>query len=291
MVRDVRVLRVVVGRERRPRGRGRGGRRGRRCHRAGGRRRRGDVRRGGDGGGRHGHHGRDRRLARPHDLGAGTDADGQRRDGERRHGPRTDLPHGDASRPRPPELPPPHDRVCVAHTRARSTCSIRSSAASSVSLRPASASRVRFSPGLGVEDVHLAGVEPELRLAALADAAGGVDRHDGLGAQLVGVELAGELLELLGDVRRRLVRDVGVLGVAEPLGDVDPGVERRPTRLLGLVDEARVLEVLGADADEQQVVAADLLRPLLVELDRRRTGSAARSPTPTRAGSSWAASR
>ena len=76
---------------RRPRGRGRGGRRGRWCHRGGGRRRRGAVRRGRDGGGRHRHHGRDRRLAGPHDLGAGTDADGQRRDGERPHGPRTDL--------------------------------------------------------------------------------------------------------------------------------------------------------------------------------------------------------
>jgi hypothetical protein len=41
--------------------------------------------------------------------------------------------------------------------------------------------------------VDLAGVDPELGLTALPDAAGGVDRHDGLGAELVAVELAGEL--------------------------------------------------------------------------------------------------
>ena len=101
---------------RRPRGRGRGGRRGRRCHRTGasstagrrpswsGRRRAPPPPRARPAPRSSSRSGRRRRCRRP----------ASRRRGRPR--PTNGSPHGDASRPRPPELPPPHDRVCAAHT-------------------------------------------------------------------------------------------------------------------------------------------------------------------------------
>src|SRR4051812_1366446 len=121
--------------------------------------------------------------------------------------------------------------------------------------------------GRGIEDVHLAAVEPELRLPALADPAGGVDRDDRLGAQLLGVQLTRQVTQLVGDRLRRLVRDVGELRVAQPLGDVHPRPEDRAERALGLVDERGVLEVLGPDPDQQQVTALDGRGTLVVEVD------------------------
>jgi hypothetical protein len=56
---------------------------------------------------------------------------------------------------------------------------------------------------LRIEDMHAFGIEPEFGLAARADSAGGIEGGDQLGAHLLAVELTLELLQLIGDLRRR----------------------------------------------------------------------------------------
>ena len=143
--------------------------------------------------------------------------------------------------------------------------------------------------GARVEEVDLRPVDPDLGLLALLDPAGAVERHDELGAQRLPVEVALELAQLLLDLGRRLERDVGVGLVAQPLDDVDLRPERRTGVLLG--PHRCVLEVLRADAGDQQPLARRPSPPARAAARPCRTAASPRCPRPWRAGSSSAASR
>ena len=58
-----------------------------------------------------------------------------------------------------------------------------------------------------------------------AIAAGGIERHDELAAHALAVEVLLELVEARRQLLGRVVGDVGVLLVAQPLDDVDVGLE------------------------------------------------------------------
>src|SRR5690606_15917447 len=97
---------------------------------------------------------------------------------------------------------------------------------------------------LRIEQVHPGTVDPERRLLALANPAGRIERDDQLRAQCLEVQLLREFVGPLADLVRRFVRQVGVLLIAEPLGDVDLRPERRAPLTLGVLDELRVIEVV-----------------------------------------------
>src|SRR5690606_40721599 len=71
--------------------------------------------------------------------------------------------------------------------------------------------------GLGVEDVHLGRVEPQLGPVAGADGAHRVEGDDELGTHPLAVQVAVELLKLVTHGPVRLEGDVGVEHLAEPL--------------------------------------------------------------------------
>ena len=95
----------------------------------------------------------------------------------------------------------------------------------------------------------MGGVEPELGVGPF-DAALGVEGDHQLGADLLAVELGGQLGQRAAHLGRGLEGDVGVLLAPEPLDHVDLGVNSRPLRLRSS-SSAAVLEVLGADAGDQ----------------------------------------
>ena len=86
--------------------------------------------------------------------------------------------------------------------------------------------------------------------------------HHELRAELFAVELALEVLELLGDVLGCVVGNVGVQLIPEPLGDVHGRGEGLPAAAGRGVDQGEVLEVLGADAEDDQPVAGGTLEPV-----------------------------
>ena len=92
---------------------------------------------------------------------------------------------------------------------------------------------------LGVEHHHLGRVEPQRRLVAVAHRALGVEGDDELRAHALPVEVAVELLELARHVGVGVERHVGVEVGAEPLGDVDRGLERDAPPLRGLGQRRR----------------------------------------------------
>src|SRR5450759_3359659 len=119
--------------------------------------------------------------------------------------------------------------------------------------------------GLRVEQLHPRRVEPELGLVTITDPTGCVHRDDHLGTQLLAVELPLQRGQRSLDVRWRVVRDIGVLRVAEPFGDVDLDPERHPLLLLAVLDQGRVLEVLRPDTGNEQCPVADPLGDLAAQ--------------------------
>ena len=107
------------------------------------------------------------------------------------------------------------------------------------------------------------GVEPELAGLPTPHPAARVDRdHDG-GGHLVLVEVPGELVHQLLGARVRLVVDVAVLLVAEPLGVPRRRLEGGAVSPDRVIHEVVVLEELGANAEDNVVPAPRGLQDLV----------------------------
>src|SRR5207249_4924480 len=102
-------------------------------------------------------------------------------------------------------------------------------------------------------EVHLGRVEGQLGLLAFANGAGGVEAGHDLVGRRSGVDrlqLLGHLGHLPAVAPAATGGEVGVLLRAHPLDDVDGGPEGGADGT-GAAGQARVFEVLGADAGDE----------------------------------------
>src|SRR4029078_7828985 len=92
--------------------------------------------------------------------------------------------------------------------------------------------------------------------AAVGDAAGRIEGDHDLGLHGLAPEVLLDGLQALPLHVRQLAGDVAVLLVAEPLDDVDLGLELHAPRELVALDQVDVLEPLRADAADHPSAAA-----------------------------------